>query len=47
MAWQPPARLSGYQGVGPESFVRMERFKEGYELFGFGLGGAVIYVADL
>lgn len=41
-----PNRRAGIKeetGVYPESFMQMERFKEGYELFDFGIESAAIY----
>ena len=45
-----PNRRSGVKdedGIGPNSFMEMARFREGYELFDFGLGSAGVYVTDL
>lgn len=41
-----PNRRAGIKeetGVGPDSFIKMEKFKEGYELFNFALESAAIY----
>jgi hypothetical protein len=41
-----PNRRAGIKeetGVGPDSFIKMEKFKEGYELFNFGLESAAVY----
>lgn len=42
-----PNRIAGvknrHQGVGPHSFVWMERFMEDYELFDFGVENAAVY----
>ena len=42
-----PNRRAGIKeevGIGSHSFIQMERFKEGYELFDFGLKSIAIYM---